>query len=304
MIGYPGTSVTATGSTSGTAAALSPGYNVVSGATATSNGGSGTGVILPNPSFFGETVLIDNTNGSNWLLIYPNGSSQTIDGASGGAAVWISPSAYWQGVAESTGTSANWASFVGATVAGTGLTFTYGNGQGTIALASTTGSGASVLATNPTIAGATFSGTLNMGNNVIQNAQMLTSTEQFYTSSTAMASGSSYAIYPSTSSIWLFNTNPTSSGAITLNFAYSSTVSMNSYLSTGESLTAVVMVNQGSSYQVYPSTIQIDGTTQTVWWAGGNAPSSADVSNYDVYSFTIMKTGSATYIVLASAIEY
>ena len=40
---------------------------------------------------------------------------------------------------------------------------------------------------------------------------------------------------------------------------------------------------------------KIDGTTQTVEWAGGSAPSAGTGSGYDSYVITIFKSSSNTY---------
>ena len=49
---------------------------------------------------------------------------------------------------------------------------------------------------------------------------------------------------------------------------------------------------------------RIDGTAQTVKWAGGSAPSAGSASGCDVYSFTIMKTAANTYAVFGSTTEF
>ena len=40
---------------------------------------------------------------------------------------------------------------------------------------------------------------------------------------------------------------------------------------------------------------KIDGTTQSVEWAGGSAPSAATGSGFDSYVITIFKSASNTY---------
>ena len=133
-------SVTAAGSSLTSATALPNNYNIVSGATATTNGGAGTGVVLPYISSIGQSVWVDNTDSTHWLKIYPSvGGSQSIDGAGGGNPVWIAPGAYWFGVAETTGTSGNWASAVPSLNADSSgnIVVTYSNGQATFGLSTT-----------------------------------------------------------------------------------------------------------------------------------------------------------------------
>jgi len=129
-------SVTAAGSTQTSAGALAYNYNIVSGATATTNGGAGTGVELPYISSTGQAVWVDNTS-SNWLRLYPS-TGQSIDGAGANAPVWIAPGAYWLGIVETTGASGNWASAVPSlnTDSSGNIVVTYTNGQITFGLAS------------------------------------------------------------------------------------------------------------------------------------------------------------------------
>ena len=64
------------------------------------------------------------------------------------------------------------------------------------------------------------------------------------------------------------------------------------------------MTNGGTAY--YNNVVQVDGTTTgvTTRWQGGAAPTSGNASSIDVYTYTIIKTGSATFTVLASQTRY
>ncbi len=88
------------------------------------------------------------------------------------------------------------------------------------------------------------------------------------------------------------------SGNRTINFA-----NVNSNLGTGQSLTVAVVMTQGSS-AYYLNAYQVDGSTVTPKWSGGSAPSAGNASGIDVYTFTIIKTASATFTVLASQTEF
>jgi len=138
--------VTAAGSTQTSAGALAYNYNIVSGATATTNGGAGTGVELPYISATGQAVWVDNTDSTHWLKLYPS-TGQSIDEAGANNPVWIAPKAYWLGIVETTGSSGNWASAVPSfNTDGNGrLSVTYSNGQITFGLSSVTGSGSTVV---------------------------------------------------------------------------------------------------------------------------------------------------------------
>lgn len=145
-------SITATGSSQTSVAALTYNYNIVSGATATTNGGSGTGVHLPYISSVGQTVWVDNADSTHWLPIWPCiGGSQSIDGASANSPVWIAPGSYWFGVTE---TTSNWASTVPSlnTDSSGNIVVTYSNGQTTFGLSPTPalGTPSSAVLTNAT----------------------------------------------------------------------------------------------------------------------------------------------------------
>jgi hypothetical protein len=74
-------------------------------------------------------------------------------------------------------------------------------------------------------------------------------------------------------------------------------------LADGESITVSVAMTQGAT-AYYLSAYQIDGTAVTPKWQGGSAPASGNPSGIDVYTFTIIKTATDTYTVLASQTEF
>ena len=86
--------------------------------------------------------------------------------------------------------------------------------------------------------------------------------------------------------------------------AYRGNVSttVNTLLSVGTSITATYVMTTGSTgYAV--TGITVDGTSQTVNWAGGTTPSV--VANTKMsYTFTIVKTAANTYTVLGSATRF
>ena len=104
-----------------------------------------------------------------------------------------------------------------------------------------------------------------------------------------------------TASIWYYTSNATANH--TLNFRYSSSVSLNTALPVGDTIT-LVWLNTNGATAYYPSTIQIDTTTVTPKWQGGTAPTAGNASSIDAYVFTIIKTASATYTVLASQTKF
>jgi hypothetical protein len=74
-------------------------------------------------------------------------------------------------------------------------------------------------------------------------------------------------------------------------------------MATGESITVVFLVTNGST-AYYNNVVQIDGTTVTPKWQGGSAPTVGNASSVDAYSYSIVKTGSATYTVFASQVQF
>ena len=78
---------------------------------------------------------------------------------------------------------------------------------------------------------------------------------------------------------------------------------VNEYLGIGQSLTVSVLMAQGST-PYYLNAYQIDGNAVTPKWQGGSAPTGGNASGIDVYTFTIIKTASATFTVLASQTQF
>jgi len=89
----------------------------------------------------------------------------------------------------------------------------------------------------------------------------------------------------------------------TVNFRGSSGTSMNTLMTTGQSVTVAFLVTQGAT-AYYNSAVQVDGTSVTPKWQGGTAPTAGNSSSLDVYSYTIIKTGSAAFTVLASQTKF
>lgn len=87
------------------------------------------------------------------------------------------------------------------------------------------------------------------------------------------------------------------------NFTYSGGTSLNSVMSVGDAMTVVVMVPQ-SSTAYYNTSILVDGNAVTAKWQGGTAPVAGNPSSIDVYSYTLIKTASATFTVLASQTQF
>jgi hypothetical protein len=102
-----------------------------------------------------------------------------------------------------------------------------------------------------------------------------------------------------TASVWYYTSN--ASANHTLNFRFSSSVSLDTSLAVGDAIT-LVWLNTNGSTPYYPDVIQIDGNAVTpkvpAAITGGNA------SAIDAYSFTIIKTASATFTVLETQTKF
>jgi len=126
--------------------------------------------------------------------------------------------------------------------------------------------------------------------------------EEVVTVSATAATGTiAYDI--TTQSVLYYTSN--ASGNWTVNFRGSSGTSLNALMQNGESISATFLVTQGST-AYYNSSVQIDGTTSgvTTEWQGGTAPTSGNASSIDSYTYVIIKTGSATFTVLATQTRF
>ena len=132
-------------------------------------------------------------------------------------------------------------------------------------------------------------------------AAILTNAAEVCTVSATAATGT-ISYYPSTQSVLYYTSN--ASANWTVNLTFSSGTTMDTALATGQSLTIAFLVTQGAT-AYYNSAVQVDGTTSgvTTKWQNG-APTAGNASGIDVYTYTIIKTGSAAFTVLASQTQF
>lgn len=118
----------------------------------------------------------------------------------------------------------------------------------------------------------------------------------------ATAAGSTTINYDvTTQAILYYTTNATAN--FTINFRGSSGTSLNTLMTTGQVMT-VAFLNTNGATAYYNSVVQVDGSSVTPKWQGGTAPSQGNASSIDVYTYTIIKTGSAAFTVLASQTKF
>lgn len=147
----------------------------------------------------------------------------------------------------------------------------------------------------------TFTGTKTFSGTTSTQAIILNDAAEVTTVSATAATGTiNYDI--TTQSVLYYTSN--ASANWTVNFRGSSGTSLNTLMSTGQSMTVAFLVTQGST-AYYNSAVQVDGTTSgvTTRWLGG-APTAGNASGIDSYRYLIIKTGSATFTVLASNTQF
>ena len=164
------------------------------------------------------------------------------------------------------------------------------NGSGTLSFAN---AGASLSAANTWTGTQTFNSTSStFGAILLDSAETV--------NVVAAAPSATTNFYVQSGSVQLYTTSAANNW--TLNIAFSSGTSMNTALATGQSVTFTLVTTQGST-AYYNNAVTIDGTSVTPQWIGG-APTAGNASGLDVYRMACIKTGSATYTVLASLTQY
>jgi len=168
----------------------------------------------------------------------------------------------------------------------------YGNGSSSVITVATAGTDYAKPNTASTwTAKQTFNGTSS-----ILSTKFINASETVTVSATAATGTINYDA--TTQSVLYYTSN--ASANWTVNLRASSGTSMDTALATGESITLVFLVTQGTT-AYYNTSVQVDGTTAgvTTKWLG-IIPSSGTVSSINTYSYTVIKTGSATFTVLAT----
>ena len=132
-------------------------------------------------------------------------------------------------------------------------------------------------------------------------AALLTNIAEPATISATAATGT-IAFYPSTQSVLYYTSN--ASANWTTNITFSAGTTMNTAMTTGQTMTVVFMVTNGAT-AYYNNVVQVDGTAVgvTTKWQGA-APAAGNASSVDIYTYTVMKTGNAAFTVFASQTKF
>tara|TARA_B100001778_G_scaffold282699_1_gene248348 strand:+ start:5560 stop:6255 length:696 start_codon:yes stop_codon:yes gene_type:complete len=84
----------------------------------------------------------------------------------------------------------------------------------------------------------------------------------------------------------------------TPNIRFSSSATLDSNMSVGEAISVTLITTAAAA--AYSAQLTIDGAAVTENWVGGSAPSDGGSSGVDIHAYTIIKTGSATFTVIAN----
>lgn len=152
-----------------------------------------------------------------------------------------------------------------------------------------------------TVAGtATFNGLANfVGSSSTLSINLKNIAEAVTVSNTAATGTINLDV--TTQSVLYYTQN--ASANFTLNVRGNGTYSLNSLLSVGQAIT-VVFLNTNGTTAYYNNVFQVDGATITPKWVNGVAPSAGNTSSIDSYTYTIIKTASATYTVFANLSKF
>ena len=137
------------------------------------------------------------------------------------------------------------------------------------------------------------------GSSSIIASKFVNALEAVTVSATAATGTINYDV--TTQSILYYTTNASSNW--TVNFRGSSGTSLDTAMSTGEAITVVFLVSQGAT-AYYNNAVTVDGVSVTPKYQGGTAWTSGNASGVDAYSYTIVKTGSATFSVFAAQTQF
>ena len=277
---------------------------------------SGTGIAVPA----GKSMFVYN-NGTNVVDATTYLSSLTLGSAlpvaSGGTGVTsstgstavvlsTSPTLVTPVLGVASATSIN---KVALTAPATGSTLTIADGKtltasNSLTLAGTDSTTMTFPSSSATVAGLaiaqsftakqTFSGTSSAIASKFTNALELVTV-----SATAATGTINYDV--TTQSVLYYTSN--ASANWTVNFRASSGTSLDTAMATGEAITVVFLVTQGAT-AYYNNAVQIDGSSVTPKYQGGTAWTAGNASSIDAYSYTIVKTGSATFTVFAAQTQF
>jgi hypothetical protein len=236
------------------------------------------GVGIAKALYVGTTVNVASTTDSSSIS---TGSIVTLGGVGIAKALYVGTNANVAGTLGVTGITTFSAQPIFSSLTASSAVATDAS-KGLVSVTNT-GTGSNVLGTSPTITN-----------------PLITEIRETATVSATAATGTIQ--FDALTQVVLYYTTA-SSGNFTVNFRGNVSTSLDTVMSTGQSLSATFLVtNTGTAY--YNSAVTIDGNSVTPKWQGGSAPTSGNASSIDSYTYVIIKTGSATFTVLASVTKF
>jgi len=150
-------------------------------------------------------------------------------------------------------------------------------------------------ATKMPLAGGTFTGSVNFSSGLNLSGLLR---EQVKIVAGKLDTNS--YIYLEDGMVHYYTTAETTS--ITPNITYSSSTTLDSVMSVGETISVTVITTR-SSATPHTSAFLVDNAVPTTHWVGGSAPTDGGTSGVDIFTNTIIKTGSATFINIANLVK-
>ena len=93
----------------------------------------------------------------------------------------------------------------------------------------------------------------------------------------------------------------TESTTSTPNLRWNSSFSLNNKMNINDTITVTIITSAAAAG--YSAQLTIDGGSQTEQWVGGSAPSEGGSDGYDIYTYNILKTASATFLVIGNLVN-
>ena len=262
---------------------------------------------MANVTYDGSKLTLGN---ASYVKITGGTNGQYLQTDGTGNIAWVSGGGSGNGAVGGSNTQVQ---FNDAGVFGGSANFTFDNAINLLTATNIAGNGSGLTS----ITGANVTGTVPSAGTVTTGAQPnitstgtltslsvggTTSIQQATEKVTANATGSTGTInYDLLTQAILYKTaNATSD--FTLNFRGSSSTSLNTMLANNQSITCTFLNTNGST-GFYPSAYTIDGITVTPKWTG-TAPGAGTANKTDVFTYNIIKLGTNTYAVFASAGAY
>ena len=96
-----------------------------------------------------------------------------------------------------------------------------------------------------------------------------------------------------------YRTSNLGAASVVPNIRYNASTTLNAAMNISEGLT-VTIITAVNNAAYFVNGLSIDGSSQTVNWIGGSAPSDGGTSGVDIYTFNIIKTANTTFTVIGN----